>query len=135
LTNQWWAFEIHAKKCLEVKPSIILGILHISSNDTIEDLYFDFHQSVPITTKVVNSNPTHGEVYLIQHYVIKFVSDLRKVSGFLRFIPPIKLTTMIDITVILLKVALNTITLILQRNLSCTVIQSESNVCFLCLDK
>ena len=24
----------------------------------------------------------HGEVYSIQHYVIKFVSDLRKVGGF-----------------------------------------------------
>jgi gamma-glutamylcyclotransferase (GGCT)/AIG2-like uncharacterized protein YtfP len=26
----------------------------------------------------------HGEVYLIQHYAIKFVSDLRQVDGFLR---------------------------------------------------
>jgi hypothetical protein len=34
-------------------------------------------QSVPITTKVVSSNPVHGQVYSIQHYVIKFVSDLR----------------------------------------------------------
>jgi len=33
-------------------------------------------QSVPITTKVVSSNPAHGEVYSIQHYVIEFVSDL-----------------------------------------------------------
>jgi hypothetical protein len=33
-------------------------------------------QSVPITTKVVSLNPVHGEVYSIQHYVIKFVSDL-----------------------------------------------------------
>jgi len=33
-------------------------------------------QSVPITTKVMSSNPTHGEVYSIQCYVIKFVSDL-----------------------------------------------------------
>jgi hypothetical protein len=51
-------------------------------------------KSVPITTKVVNSNPVHGELYLIQHYVIKFVSDLRQVGGFLRvlrFPPPIKL--------------------------------------------
>jgi len=31
-------------------------------------------QSVPITTKVVSLNPTHGEVYSIQHYVIRFVS-------------------------------------------------------------
>ena len=52
-------------------------------------------QSVPITTTVMRSNPVHGEVYLIQHYVIKFVSDLRQVGGFLRFPPPIKMTTMI----------------------------------------
>ena len=41
-------------------------------------------QSVPTTTKVVSSNPVHGEVYWIQHYVIKFVSDLRQVCGFHR---------------------------------------------------
>jgi hypothetical protein len=29
-------------------------------------------QSVPITTNVVSLNPIHGEVYSIQHYVIKF---------------------------------------------------------------
>ena len=40
-------------------------------------------QSVPTTTKVVSSNPVHGEVYSIQHYVIKFDSDLRQVGGFL----------------------------------------------------
>ena len=48
-----------------------------------------------ITTNVVSSNPAQGDVYSIQHYVIKFVSDLRQVSGFLRllrFPPPIKLT-------------------------------------------
>jgi hypothetical protein len=53
-------------------------------------------QSVPITTKVVSLNPAHGEVNLIQHYVIKFVSDLQQVTGFfwvLRFHPPIKLNT------------------------------------------
>jgi hypothetical protein len=47
----------------------------------------------------------------VQHYVIKFVSDLWQVCGFplvLRFPPPIKLTA-----TILLKVALNTINLYL----------------------
>ena len=29
---------------------------------------------------VGSSNPAHGKVYLIQHYVIKFVSDLRQVG-------------------------------------------------------
>jgi hypothetical protein len=42
------------------------------------------NKTVPIITKVVSSNPAHGEVYLIQHYVIKFVSDLRQVGGFLQ---------------------------------------------------
>jgi hypothetical protein len=47
------------------------------------------------TTKVVSSNPVHGEVYSIQHYVIKLVSNLWQVGGFLlvfRFPPQIKLT-------------------------------------------
>jgi hypothetical protein len=33
-------------------------------------------QSVPITTKVMRSNHDHGEVYSIQHYERKCVSDL-----------------------------------------------------------
>jgi hypothetical protein len=55
-------------------------------------------QSVPITTKVVKLNPVHGEVYFIQHYVIKLVSDLQQVGGFLQVIwfpPLIKLTATI----------------------------------------
>ena len=39
-------------------------------------------QSVSITTNIVSSNSIHGEVYSIQHYVIKFVSDLVQVRGF-----------------------------------------------------
>ena len=39
-------------------------------------------QSVLITTNVVNSNPAHGEMYSIQHYVIKLDSDLQQVGGF-----------------------------------------------------
>ena len=47
-------------------------------------------QSVPITTKAVNSNPDHDNVHCD-----KVVSDLRQVDGFLRvlrFPLPIKLT-------------------------------------------
>ena len=55
----------------------------------------------------MSSNPTHGKVYLIQHYVIKNVSD---------FSPGIQISSTNksdhhDITEIMLKVALNTITL------------------------
>ena len=41
-------------------------------------------QSVPITTESASSNSARGEVYSLQHYVIKFVSDLRPVCCFLR---------------------------------------------------
>ena len=54
-----------------------------------------------------------GEECTIQHYVISFVSDLRQVSGFLRVLgfPHTNKTDRHDIAEILLKVALNTITL------------------------
>jgi hypothetical protein len=52
---------------------------------------------VPITTEVMSSNPAHGELYSI-YYVMKFVSDLRNVGGFL------------CVTEILLKVSLNKLT-------------------------
>ena len=62
----------------------------------------------------VRSNPAHAEVYSIQHYVIKFVSDLRQVGGVLwvlRFSPPIlNKTHHHNIAEILLKVVFNTIT-------------------------
>ena len=51
-----------------------------------------------------------GEVYSLQHYMIQFVSDLHKVSG-----TPVSSTIKIvhrDVTEILLKMALNTITVI-----------------------
>ena len=64
-------------------------------------------QSVPLTTKGLSSNPVHGEVYSIQHYVITFVSDLRQVGGILQVSSTNK-TDRHDITEMLLKVALNT---------------------------
>ena len=75
-------------------------------------------QSVHITTLVLISNIDHGEVYSVQHHVITVVNDLRQVGDFLRvlrFNPPIKLTGM-DIAIILLKVALITITLTHCKN-------------------
>ena len=58
------------------------------------------------------SNPVHGEVYSIQHYVITFISDLGQVGGFLwvlRFPPLIKLATTIVYNWNIVEVALNTI--------------------------
>ena len=59
------------------------------------------------TTKVVSSNSVYGEVYSIQHYVIKFFSDLRQVGGFLR--SSRSKTDRHDMAEILLKLVLNTI--------------------------
>ena len=70
-------------------------------------------QSVAITTKVVSSSTVHDEAYSMQNYEIKVVSDLRQVGGFLR-VHPVSSTNKSDhhdITEILLKVALNTISL------------------------
>jgi hypothetical protein len=65
---------------------------------SVFDIYFtEFGTALTtiLLILVVSLNPAYGKVYLIQHYVIKFVSDLRQVGGFLwelRFPPPIKLT-------------------------------------------
>jgi hypothetical protein len=77
-----------------------------SHGSWINNYLWNHYQSEPVTTKVVSSNPVHGEVYSIQHYVIKFVSDLR--------FSPVSFTNKAnhhDITEILIKVALNTITM------------------------
>ena len=73
---------------------------------SIETQYYfyegNFHpNTVPVP--IVSSNPVHSEVYSIQHYVIKFVSDLRK-STLVSFTNK---TDRQDIHVIVLKVELN----------------------------
>jgi hypothetical protein len=70
-------------------------------------------QSVPITTNFVSANPARGEVYSIQRYVMKFVSDSDRLVRWW-FSPGtlVSSTNKIDchdIADILLKVALNTI--------------------------
>ena len=65
-------------------------------------------QSVLITTKVMSSNLVHYEMYSIQHYMVKFVKDLRPVGGVLLVFSTNK-TDHHDIAEILLKVVLNTI--------------------------
>jgi hypothetical protein len=70
-----------------------------------------YMQSLPTTTKVVSWNHAHGEVYSIQHYVIKFVSDLQQVCGFLRVLLVSSTNKASCLTKILLNVVLNIITL------------------------
>jgi hypothetical protein len=101
---------------MQYKKRILTGTHVVGINITLELVYrlklsftqvkehtIDFVelpvQSVHITTKFVSSNPIHVKVYSIQHYVIKFVSDLQQVGGFLRvsrFPQPIKLTAIVE---------------------------------------
>jgi hypothetical protein len=62
---------------------------------------------------VLSSNPTHGEMYSIQHYVIKFVNDLRQAGVFfpVSLVSSTNKTDHHDITEIFFKVTLNTIAL------------------------
>ena len=64
-------------------------------------------RSVPITSKVVSSNPVHGEVNSIQHYVIKFVGPSQSWLSSGIPVSSTNKTDRHDITEILLKVELN----------------------------
>ena len=79
---------------------ILIGCVYFYILQEGTDLFSNqfFRTHILHITNVVRSNPTHGELYSIHHYVIKFFSDLRQVGGFLRvlrFPPPIKLTATI----------------------------------------
>jgi hypothetical protein len=68
------------------RNSVVVGFttIYVYHHYIVEGLLWSYGmQSVSITTKVVNSNSDHGELYSIQHYVIKFGRDLWQVGGFL----------------------------------------------------
>ena len=69
-------------------------------------------QSVPINTKVESSNPTHGEVYSIQHYICDKVCQRLAAGRWFSAGSPVSSSNKTDrhnITEMLLKVSLNTI--------------------------
>ena len=88
--------KIHIMKFLKIKCSRFLFRLQIQfikvscfpsqSGATMIIWQLDLQlpvQSMPITTKVLTSNPVHGEVYLIKHYVISLSVVFSRYSGFL----------------------------------------------------
>ena len=83
--------------CWSVKCSIRIALYEAKMSFVVVILWqLDLQlpmESVVISSKVMSSNSIHGDVGSIQLYVIKFVSDFRRVCDFLLFLPPIKLTT------------------------------------------
>ena len=86
----------HVFACSGADPGFqVRGRVHLKKLGYFVWKIIYFFQFFPLCQ---SSTPVHVKVYSIQHYVIKFVSDLRQVGGFLRvlwFPPPIKLTAMI----------------------------------------
>jgi hypothetical protein len=102
----------HKYNVLCVLSFIIYFILRLSWSMFGSWIYnYLFNQCLSPLTLWVWSHS--DEVYTIQHYVIKFVSDLRQVGSFLWLLydSSTNNTDLHDITEILLKVALSTITL------------------------
>ena len=67
-----------------IRPDIIQVIFRVVVVEIVWLLDLQLpEQSVPIASNVVSSNPAHDEMCPLQHYVIKFVSDLRQVADFL----------------------------------------------------
>jgi len=92
-------------------------------------------QSLHIITHVVGSNPANGEVYSIQHYVIKVFRNLRQIGHFSPGTPvsSTNKSDRHDITELLLKVAFNTITLTLTlinepRDRDISILKCEKNL-------
>ena len=66
---------------------------------TVSQLHLPMHV-IPIIAQGVSFTLVHGEVYSIQLYVIKFVTELWQVGGFLMIVyfpPPVKGTTTIKL--------------------------------------
>ena len=101
-----WVFLISFHECIKCNPDII-NILHIVRSISYFVRYCCGRDRIVvgfITTYAINAyhyccefESHSGQVYSVQYYVIKFVSDLRQVDGFLlvlrvlRFPPSIKL--------------------------------------------
>jgi hypothetical protein len=88
-------------------------------------------QSVLITTKVVSSNPVHGKVWSIQHYVI--VCKWLAIGRWFSLGTPVSSTNKTDrhdITKILLKVALSTIN---QTNQSMIIVEVATPLEIFCM--
>ena len=73
----------------------------------------------------------YKQLHNISSLMIKSVSDLRQVGGFLRFPLPIKLTTTL-ITEILLTVELNTINQTIEEQICYTVYPVRKKYCNIC---
>jgi hypothetical protein len=92
---------------------------------------------MPITTKVVSSNPIHGEVYSIQQLCDKVCQCLATCQWFSQSTPvsSTNKTDRYDITEVLLNVKLNTINLTNEHEHDCFnyllyLLREDGRVCY-----
>jgi hypothetical protein len=91
--GHFWGLSYGTKIYILLQTEDLFYIkVHKGRNSEKKTKYMKILNYMYPIAKVVSSNSFHDELYLIQHYVIKFVSDLRQV---LWFPPPLKLTTTI----------------------------------------
>ena len=98
----WFVFFSHLPRVKESKWElfILIRLRQLEQGTVVVVIVWKLNlqlpmQAMPITTKIVSSNPAHGEVYSIQYYVIKFDSVLWQVGGFPQFPPTRKLSATI----------------------------------------
>jgi hypothetical protein len=71
-------WKLFQKQARSSKSEKVVSLLHYYDINKIFTRHLNGSKLISLfysITKVVTSNPVHGEVYSIQHYVIKFVSD------------------------------------------------------------
>jgi hypothetical protein len=74
----WYKFNIYILITLQAEMIVkitFLSFIIIFFISPVLVIYKYLWNQCLFTNTIMSSNPTHGDVYLIQHYMIKFVSD------------------------------------------------------------
>jgi hypothetical protein len=110
---------------LKKYPHHLINICHPENSYSAFDFVHDAKAQIKIAV--------HGEVYSIQHYVIKFVRDLRQVGGFLWVqgtpVSSTNKTNCHDITEIMLKLVLNTIDQLICQQIKSLMQPKNLHIC------
>jgi len=99
----WLVVWLVIQRHVNPNSVIVMALIRLQANTNMYVKMWHWND----LSKVVSSNPAHGEVYWIQHYVIRW----HAVGMWFSPVSSNNITDRHDITEILLTVALNTLTL------------------------